>query len=302
MPRSEPFLVLAKYHLSDAKAKKAVDSALVEHGLELENIGPRISINLTVGKNKIRTSYAELVESTRLTGVVPYFREYQDSQDSIFGGTYELSIPNFQMGCKTEWAGWKKSWQGPGRNCPSERDLMRDILYFREQTCLYSNNHSFLFSCRYYRAYLLACISIVESFMNRYIHRANYDGYANPSFDALVNTTNFKKRVRLWLECFCSESSYQFFDSAEWSQFCELRRQRNELVHAVCPLAIYQIREIQRYLNFTQVGVGGLLRLIRKLRAESIPAFVQRLLSAPCVKYRRIRFRSGGENIIKEYI
>lgn len=298
---SEPFLEMGEYHLSHAKARLAVDSAVAPFPSKPSDDGRDMLITLPNGNSEVEESYKDLVATTRRTGVVPRIQAHLDASDPVFGGTFEQSSPNFQVKLRSSYAGWSGSKQCPARACPAERDLMRDILYYREQTCHHSSDHTLGMSSRFFRAYLSACVSILEAFLNRYVWLAKHDGFSSPAFKELTGTTDLRKRTELWLQCFPKVEAPVLFDTAEWSQFNEIRNKRNELVHAFAPISMYGAREMQRYLNYVQRGVGGMLRVFRETRMEPVPGFIKRLETAPRVKYRRIRFRADGRHIVTEH-
>jgi len=295
------FLVLQKYALSKDNARQAVISVLQRCDVQCPREGWD-SLRLTWKQENppVSVSFAELVGEARQTGVVKHLQDYLDKQDSVFGGTFgDFCTPNYQLRCNTEYAGWKKEAQGPCRTSCIERDLMEDILDYRRQGCEHSNEYDFRLTARYFRAYLSACVSLLDAFINRHILLAKHEGFSSPEFSRLQTETKLEEKVRLWWAVCSEDDPSPFFQSAEWCHLQELRTRRNEILHAVDPISVYALKELQVYLNKVQTGVGELLLLLRKAHQKPTLGFIERLRTAPKVDFHRIRFRSEGEHEIK---
>jgi hypothetical protein len=154
-------------------------------------------------------------------------------RDSFFGGTHDIGTPNDNMTIKTTYAGWEKEVQGPCRLGLAEMDMMEDILTYRRQACDHSADHTFRLLARDYRAYLGACISLIDAFINRHILVATHDGFASPEFERLKASKNTEERVELWLDVCSEKPKEHLFRTKEWCHFQALRQKRNELAHAV---------------------------------------------------------------------
>ncbi len=301
IPVHPRFLVLQPYHLSREKARQRVIASLQAYGVPTPNEGWD-SLVLTKNHDKPPQplSFREMLDQARKTGVVERVQKYLDLKDNIFGGTLEdLATPNHQLTLKTEYASLSKESQGPCRSSCVERELMEDILDYRRQVCEHSNEYDFKLCTRYYRAYLSACVSIVDAFINRHILLAKLDGFASPEFDQLQLQRNLGEKVRLWWEVCSSHNSAPFFNSQAWCHFQEIRTKRNELLHAVDPILVYSVKDIQTYLNKVRAGIGELLLLLRKAHDKPSVAFIERLRTAPSVDYQHITFRADGKHEIK---
>jgi hypothetical protein len=143
-------------------------------------------------------------------------------------------------------------------------------------------------------------VSLLDAFINRHILLAQYEGFSTPDFERLKSETKLEEKVRLWWVV-CSESDpAPFFQSAEWCHFQEIRKKRNEVLHALDPISVYSLKEIQLYLNKVQTGVGGLLLRLRQAHLKSTLGFVERLRTAPLVDFMEIRFKSDGVHKVKQ--
>jgi hypothetical protein len=291
----EPFLTMHKYHLSREKAREAVLATLAHSGSERPNIRDwrKTTIHFSV-KGKTRTvSCADLEKEARETGVVEELQRLIDTRDSVFGGTFDSATPNYQMTVTTEYAGWKKEVQGPCRIGVATNDLMEDILHYRQETCRASSDYSFRLLSRHYRAYLAACVSIVDAFINRHILLASHDGFASDAFTRLKEARGMEEKIEHWLETCTEKTIKDLARRKEWCHFQELRQERNALEHAVDPFAVYDLKIIARYLNYVRSGIGELLRLLRQYHGKPSVMFIERLRTAPEVSYHQRRLEAA---------
>lgn len=296
-----PFLVLHPYALSREKARAAVIDILRRCEVQTPKEGWD-SLRLTWNQQQppVSVTFHDMVAEARRTGVVERLQDKLDQADPMFGGCInEFCTPNHQLQVMTEYAGWKKEAQGPFRSACVERDLMEDILEYRRLACVHSNQHNFRLTARYFRAYLTACVSILEAFINRHILLAKHDGFSSPEFDKLQVETNLEEKVRLWWQVCSGDNPTPFFRSVAWCHLQELRTRRNEVLHAIDPIAIYAIKDLQLYLNKVRSGVGELLWQLRKAHKKPTLGFIERLRNAPKVEFQKITFRADGQHEIK---
>jgi hypothetical protein len=295
------FLVLHKYHLSRDKAREAVIALLKRFEVVCPNEGwEALTLHFNGEKAPLQIRFGEMVDEARRTGVVKRLQRELDKGDSVFGGTLEdFCTPNHELKCSTEYAGWKREAYGPCRSSCVERDLTDDILDYRRQACERSNEYDFRLTARHFREYLSACVSLIDAFINRHILRAQYDGYSSPEFENLKKATNAEEKVRLWWEVCSDHDSSLFFKSKAWCHFQEIRTKRNEILHAVGPISVYALTELQLFFNRVQTGVGELLFLLREAHEKPTLGFIERLRTAPPVIFHRITFREDGNHKIK---
>ena len=295
------FLELKPFHLSVEKARCAVISTLERYEVQRpENGWESVFFKRNDVTPTKSVTFTELIDEARRTGVVSPIQEYFDKNDPVFGGTInEISIPNFQLTHNVEFAGWSKEAQGPCRTSCVEFELTDDILDYRCRTCEHSNEYNFQFTARYFRAYLSSCISIVEAFINRHILLAEYEGFSSPEFEQLKKTNRLEERISLWWS-FCSEDDQSsLLQSTAWNHFQELRKKRNEILHAIDPISVYSLKEIQLYLNKVRTGIGEFLLILRRAHQKPTLGFIERLRTAPLVDFMKIRFKSDGPDKMK---
>jgi hypothetical protein len=294
------FLLMQEYHLSEAKARQEVIRELQACGQQEPASGWK-SFELTWNDSPSEpVKFSELVAEARKNGIVARLQRYLDQTDAIFGGMIDdMMTPNWQLTISREWAGFKGEAQGPCRAGFSERDLIEDILYYRSEACARSNEYDFRATCRYFRAYLFACVSVVDAFINRHILLAHHEGFTSPEFERLKESTKPEERIRLWFVVCSTDDPGPFFESKEWCHFQEIRSKRNEVIHSVVPIGMYALREIQEYLNKVRSGVGGLLAKMRSAHGKPVLGFIQQLCTAPLVDFHQITFRAEGQHRIK---
>jgi len=280
------------YHLCRDKARERVVQTLTDlTGKPPSQLDWKCG-SITISNDKISKTYrlTDLEREARLTGILEELQRVIDGRDIVFGGTLPsgLATPNHQTKLSTEYAGWKKEVEGPARISIAYQDLMEDILDFREEVCNASTDYDFLLLARNYRAYLGSCISIVDAFINWHILRASHDGFQSDPFTKLKSARGMEEKIDFWLQTCSTAGMSTIANRQEWCHFQELRRERNELLHVIDPFSVYSLKGIAKYLNFTQTGIGGFLRMLRSIHQKPSTGFIERLRTAPEVRYDRI--------------
>jgi hypothetical protein len=295
-----PFLVMSRHHLSPTKARNAIIAVLQRCNLGCpDGDWDKTVVTMSIkDKPPIQATFPDMVKEARENGIVRLLQRPLDKNDNIFGGTYEdFCTANYQIRITSEWAEFKIETQGPCRtSCPTT-DLTEDILYARRQTCEHSNEYDFIHTCRHFRNYLSACMSLADSFVNRNIHVAKANGFTSPAFEELQKTIGLERKLELlWTMCSTEDLSL-LLDSSHYCHFQELRTKRNALLHAVEPIATYSLRDIQSYLNKVRSGIGELLLLFRTAHGKPTLGFIERLRSAPKVAFHKVHLRAEGDRI-----
>lgn len=286
MTTRQHLLIIAPYHLSEEKARKLVDLEMNSMGVKRGSISTDQTVTISNDIERFQTTYRKLIAATRKEACVQPFQRERDFTDAVFGGSPDdLSVESWGGTLQTEWAGYSTVMPSPAWLQLPFRTFTNDILLFRADCCLHSDEAGMVNTLRSFRSYLGACISIVEAFINRYIARAKHDGFSSTEFTALQGERNMERRFELWLEAFAKPGStgIAFFKSRQWSDFQKIRDYRNRVVHAVDPIAAYGIEEVQQHLNLVREGVGGLFLRMREARGEPTLGFIERLRTAPIV-------------------
>lgn len=296
-----PFLEMRDYHLSRAKARNAVIRTLEAAGVHCPDSGwDDLIVNYNDRDATTPVRFPDLVEEARRNGVVVRMQRCLDRNDSIFGGVVEeIGTPNWQLKVGSTYAGFKKEIQGPCRAASVEFDLTEDILFYRREACRHSSQHDFRLTCRAFRSFLSACVSIVDAFINRHVLLATHEGFSSPELDKLRVARKLEERIRLWFAVCSSDDPRAFFDSTNWCHFQEIRARRNELLHAVDPFGVYAIKDVQVMLNKVRTGVGDVLLRMRCAHKKATLGFIERLRTAPLVDFMQITFNADGCHKVK---
>jgi hypothetical protein len=298
MSKNPHFLDIELNRQSTERAKRTVIDYLIFEGIQSPQGGwERSKFNLgTDGP----VSFNQLVTSTREFGTVPYIQAKIDNTDEIFGGTFGFATPTALFGTvSSTYAGFTRTLISPMLDQPVEDGLAEDILFYREESCLYSDEYDFIFCTRYYRAYLSACISLVDAFINRHILIWTFKKISHPDLETLKTTTRLEDRLELFLKIAVGKDLTSINGGVEWQHFKKLRVLRNGITHISGPSLGYSIHEFAEHYNYVKTGIGGLLYNIRKLQGKMSLGFIERLRTAPSVFFNEITHREDGKHIIK---
>jgi hypothetical protein len=297
---TQPFLRIGRYHYSDSKARDAVEKALQSWGIHKgKKSWADIDINLSMGDVQRKVKFWELVKEARETGII--ISEYQqilDSKDYIFGGTIGTAVAatspdGYQkvggITITSTWNGYSQELNLPCRSYPVEQEVADDILYHRKKACDESDKLDFALTCIHYRAYIIACITLLDSFINKYVMVGKHSGLSTPDFEALSKSMNTEERIELWLIVFANKDIKVIKKSKEWNAFKKIKDLRNQLTHATEPFFGHEIKEFPEHLNYVRLGIGGLLSKMRMLEEKPIPGFLQKLSTAPLVEFNQAK-------------
>jgi hypothetical protein len=295
------FLELEKYHLSERKARETVIELLQIIGIKSPKGGwDQSTITNGPPEKEEKYSFRELVQMARYEGVVYPIQRNLDHSDEIFGGTFGISTSTMALGqVTTSYAGHSRVLKPPLTDMPVEYLLSDDIIFYREETCLWSNEYNFEMCTRNYRSYLFACIAIVDAFINRHILIYQYRKYKIKEVEELLHTSRLEDRLNLFLILSTGQDISAINKGTEWLHFKALRKLRNEMTHINSPSLGYSIGEFEEHLNYSKLGIGGLLKLIRVLQRKNSLSFIERIRTAPLVFFNDITFKADDKYIIK---
>lgn len=292
------FLELETYHLSERLARQTVTELLLSSGIKSPK-GGWDKFELTIGKEE-KFTFRELTQITRKSGIVGPIQRDIDHSDEIFGRTFGISTPTTALGqVTTTYAGFSRTLKPPMRNMPVESDLSLDILFYREETCMWSNEYDFQMCARSYRSYLMACIALVDAFINRHILIYRHNKLDSDEFNQLQTCPRLEDRLNLFLIISSGENISSINGGTEWIHFKALRNLRNEMIHINSPFLGYSIQEFSDHLNLCKLGIGGLLKLIRNVQKKQSLGFIERVRTAPIAHANDITFKSENEHIVR---
>lgn len=297
------FLVQQEPRLSTKEAETIVDDILKKLGIKLNStIKKKEYIIKNQGTEKEeKKKYYELVNQVRQSGICGFIQTDLDRQDPVFGATFGMSTPTWQMKLTTEWAGYKKELNGPCRNIPSEIDLSEDIEFYKEETCIESSNHDFEMVSRNYRGYLFSSIALVDCYINRHIILFDFNGLQSEEFEKLKKSRNTEERIELFIIIFCNFDFTELKQSKIWDDFKKLKNLRNEMVHSVNPYMGFELKELATNLNLSVNGVGGLLKKLQDGQGRNSLGFIERIRTSPVIHFNQVTLRADGNHHEKRH-
>jgi hypothetical protein len=238
----------------------------------------------TLGKSK--TSFDDLKREVRETGTARALWNVLGVGEPYFPPTFDMATSSTGLRIAAELGQFKVEFQGPMRVAPIEYELAEDILFFRRAACESSVFHDFVDTTRYFRAYVFACTSLVEAFLNRPVLLHPGVGDGAEAVEQLKKPSDFEARITLWVRTFCKDPISKLKSSSTWDHFQQLRKERNRFIHALDPHLGCEIRTLVHGLNLVRNGVGGFMGKLREMQQLPRPPFVDRLESAPEVRFR----------------
>lgn len=292
-PIEDRLLSIAEFHRSPAKAKLYVDGLAQALGIPTPK-RPEYNdeIELRLGEKRLVLNLARSIEETRRSGVPKLLQYLFDSRDRFLAPTLEMGagrpLPGLSIDVTSSVGSFTKSIEAPGWIESPELSLSNDILEFRQLVCDHSDPDRFQDATRFYRSYLQTCISLIDCFLFRYTSFVkgkigDLEEYANTK--VLGSPVGIERRIEAWVLTFATTHLSEYKSTAEWSQFRELRRERNSFVHPFEPAVGYQPKEMARYLNYCNLGIGGLLANFRRYgETDERIGFIQRLTTAPKIE------------------
>lgn len=286
MKQENPVLKIAPYHLSKDKAEKHVSGLLKAAGLKRPKRGwHSTTYNLTTPKGDRTLIWKDMVDEVRKTGGVAAIQNWIDIRDPIFGGSFGMAVGSSHMSISTTFLGQTQKFKGPARNYPVEQELVGDILAYRKLCCEFSKPGDFSETSRFFRAYLFACISLIDALINRYVHIASFKGFSKSSIEQLKQPARLEERLSFWLQTFGSRGDSELKKGTKWDHFIVLKKARNLHVHATEPYFGYQISSMVTPLNACRQGIGGLIVFLQKEAGHKSNSIFQKLTTAPIIRF-----------------
>ena len=270
--RDHCFMALGQSHASRQEARNHVEAALRHYG-----VTDPLSHFCKRGRcvKIVREGTAELLTVDQLiqevvdNGILPVIdgelRHRTDESTTIslavpcsLGAPMSTSVGSQIVG----------SLDGPGfMTSDIEGALAADILWFREQCVVNSSVMNAEMAFRFYRAYLGACISMIDAMLNRlaFLHLDSKSGTPVDDRDDLANRNRkLDHKLNAWIPMLASGKRLDNQGRA-WNAFQRLRARRNEVVHIKDPILQIRFKDAVRVLNDCRQGVGQLVVEIRSL-------------------------------------
>lgn len=296
------FLIQQSPRLSSKQSELIINEILKKLNIILpsSNKNKQSIIKNKGTENEKHIKYFALVKQIRETGTCE-IQEDLDRLDSVFGGTFGMSSPTWQLNSTTEWAGYKKKLAGPFRSYPSESELSDDIEFYKEETCIESNVYDFEMVARNYRGFLFSTIALIDSYINRHIILFKFKNRESDIFSELKESRIAERRLELFINEFCNFSFSDFVKSPEWSDFKKLKALRNEVIHSTDPYLGINLQEIASNLNLSINGVGTLLKKLQEGQNRISLGFIEKIRTSPVIHFNRVTIKAEGEFEEKTY-
>jgi hypothetical protein len=215
-----------------------------------------------------------------------------DSSDRFLNSPMSIgmggNVPGLKVEMASNYGNHKSSINNHGLIEAPEISFSKEITFYRKEAVIAFNNDDLSNFARCYRAFLQSSVSLVECFIHRYVCHiraliASTKEYVNT--ETLDSRRSIEDRLDAWMQTFATHRMEEFKSSKSRSKFIELKMQRNSLVHPSQPTIPYEVRNVVKYLNFVQDGVGGLLSDLRRFSGynENI-GFIRQVKTEPEIR------------------
>lgn len=285
-------LHIEKFHIGKDKAEKYVKHLAKKVGIPIPK-GKNYSKDLYIDLNgkKVRINFKESIRETQENGSPYTLQSLSDAQDRFLAPALNMAIGELPKGLKIQMTsslgGNSQSLVAPGMIESPEVSLANDILYFRKMTCEASTMETIEACSRYFRCYLHSCISLIDCFLSRYtnfIKETIEDVKKYTNTATLSSTSGIEIRIHAWFQTFAYHEIENYKKTTEWLYLQKLRKKRNYFVHPPEPITSYSIKEMAQYLNYCNLGIGGLLCKFRSYTKEDKNiGFMHKVKTAPKV-------------------
>ena len=283
-------LEIAKYHRSardaDVYTKRVFKlwrkKLREHHGPNIEPFG---------GGEAAKKAIREGIQSARISGVPENIqRAFEHYEPTFFhvlrmGAQTDVSGVNLKMNYKMD--RYDVKVEQPFLFGASVDFFADDILYYRAKAVESVNEFEFESAARNYRSYLNACLSLMEAFISRnievlekYMPRENWDEKS----EIVSSRKPIADRIDAWFGLVSDEELQKVKSGKYWSQFDELRQERNRYVHPSEQVIAFAPLKKIKYLNYCRDGIGGLLGKMRTSFGDHPNlGFIQRVKTAPLI-------------------
>lgn len=284
-----PYLLeIDDYHLTDKQGQKVVKEMLSESGVK----SPPGGWNSFIYKYeeyglKKKMTFRKLVVEAMEKGYVRTIQKFIDERDSVFGGLEHVTSPTPGVESEYTFNGMTMTLNSPSLLLSSAYSLSEDILFYREEACYESENYDFIDCARNYRSYLSSCISLIDVFINKYILYYKYTNLHTDQLEEIQKSSRLEDKIAKLVNISTKEGMSAIKGGVEWKHFKSIKDLRNEMVHINAPSMAYSIIDFPDHFNYAREGVGGLLGLIRKLQGKKTLGFIERIKTAPWVKFNQ---------------
>lgn len=248
------FLTIADRAMSKLDAEQYVNVALRNNGLALSTE--------YVLENK-RVTHAELVQQAMKTGACGILEKRESTYFPLMATTsvamdLGVTIADVSFGPTS----------GPCRVTTAiEEELAKDLLQYRREAVACSAEVNFEGTCRAFRSYLSACISLVDSTLNRFSWlQLQLDGKSLSAAERAVLSNRrmpLTRKLEEWPPLLGTRMALDK-SASYWAHFDRLRTARNGFIHADPPYYAFRLPEMAESLNLCRQGCGEMAIELRK--------------------------------------
>lgn len=271
-------LAIYEYRLGREKAEKYI-------------IGLCKQLNIQTGSN-ISVNLQHEIDFAIKHGRADTLQSIFDSSDRFLNSPMSLgmggNVPGLKVEMTSNYGNHSSSINNYGLIEAPEISFSKEITFYRKEAVIAFNNDDLSNFARCYRAFLQSSVSLVECFIHRYVFHVktlipSTKEYVNT--DTLDSRKSIEDRLDAWMQTFATHKMEDFKNSKSRSKFIELKRQRNALVHPSQPTISYEVKNVVKYLNFAQEGIGGLLSDLRRYSgySENI-GFIRQIKTEPEIR------------------
>jgi hypothetical protein len=253
------------------------------------------SITYNVGQNKQLISFPDELQSIKTNGKANILQFYYDSNDQFLKLPPEMSLytdgaSGLHFNISSSYGSFSSELEGPGAVEAPETSLSYDIISSRNKCIESFNNKNYIDFNSYYRSFLFSSISLVDCFLHRYNFYLKENIKDTSEYDNLKELDSISaidKRLRAWMYTFATDKIDEIELTKQWSQFMELKKIRNSIVHPTNPTISYSVKNITKTLNLAKYGIGGLLLLMRKYACQrELIGFIQSIYNVPEIRIK----------------
>lgn len=285
-------LSIPEFHLGTEKAEKYICQLLKDLKLSVPPKSDRQKTIKVILRNQETDIDLRLeVEHVKKTGKAHILQMILDQNDHFLNTPLSLGMMGDDCGIKinlsSTYGSHKSAIEFPGVIEAPEISFADDLSYFRREAVLAFNHKDLSGFSRSYRGYLQSSVSLVECFLHRYTFHVKQlipstNEYANT--EILDSRRSIEERLEAWMTIFATQNLQEYLGSKQQSKFIELKSQRNRIVHPSAPSVPYSMKDVVKYLNYVQDGIGGLLADLRRYSgySENI-GFIHQVKTLPLI-------------------
>lgn len=281
-------LVAYEFHLGKEKAEKYVISLCKNLKLPINN-PKQLLENILIDSEVINLK--DEVDNVARFGKAKVLQNLHDQNDRFLNSCLSLGYikeGGVKITMTSNYGNWSANLNSSGLIESPELSLAEDLCFYQRQIITEFNNKNLTEFTRAYRGLLLASVSIIDCFINRYLHHIktmipSTKDYQNTAI--LDSRDSIESRLEAWMMTFATHKLEDFKESKKRLKFFELKQQRNFIVHPSAPTITYKIEDVVKITNYIQDGIGGLMSELRVYAGQTeYIGFIQQIKTMPKIR------------------